>query len=78
VFGRACRIARAHIDEEHKVTLDAALAHDGDPVVNLITNTWRRRCVASKPSSPTKVPNRPRSTRRSADGSPPGDALPGR
>lgn len=28
---------RAHIDEEHKVIFDAALARDADPVVDLLT-----------------------------------------
>jgi hypothetical protein len=60
------------------VILDAALARDLDPVVDLLTNSSTRRRVTSKPSPPTKTPNRPRSTRLSADGSPPGDALPDR
>jgi hypothetical protein len=32
---------RAHIDEEHKVIFDAALARDADPVVDPLMNTWR-------------------------------------
>jgi hypothetical protein len=38
--GATCRISRpAHIDEEHKVIFDAALARDADPVVDPLINT---------------------------------------
>lgn len=69
---------RAHIDEEHKVSFEAALARDADPVVDLLTNTSRRRRVTSRPSPPKKMPNRRRSTRLPADGPGPGGAAPGR
>ena len=58
--------------------LDAALARDADPVVDLLTDTSTRRRVTSRPSPPKKMPNRRRSTRLPADGPGPGGAAPGR
>ena len=58
--------------------LDAALARDADPVVDLLTDTATRRPVTSRPSPPTKMPNRRRSTRLPADGPGPGRVAPGR
>jgi hypothetical protein len=69
---------RVQIDKEHKVIFDAALARDADPVVDLLTNTSRRRRVTSRPSHPKKMPNRRRSTRLPVDGPGPGGAAPGR
>jgi hypothetical protein len=58
--------------------LDAALARDADPVIDVLTNTSTRRRVTSKPSPSPKVPNCPRSTRLPPDDFPPRDALPSR
>jgi hypothetical protein len=60
-------VIRAHIDEEHKVILDAALARVADPVVDLLSDTPRLPRVISKPSPPKRIPNRRRSTRLPAD-----------
>ena len=55
---------------------DVALARDGDPVIDLLTDTATRRPVTAKRSPPTKMPTRRRSTRRPADGPGPGRVAP--
>jgi hypothetical protein len=58
------------------VIFDAALARDADLVVDLMTNTSRRRRATLRPLPPKKMPNRRRSTRLAADGPGPGGAAP--
>ena len=69
---------RAHIDEEHKVIIDAALARDADLAVDLVTQHLETTARHLEAIAPTSMPNRRRSTRLPTDGPGSGGAAPGR